>query len=136
MEGGRETPKKSSDPSWGRAGDELGTGRQSCKQEPREGAGMNRAANAPASSPLSGRGQQRGRGGGRGALASSPLFWNLPFSHPFQLPLSFPQSPGERETSPGFPPPSAHISQVRFKEIRLSREGRALGCPEPESPHS
>lgn len=53
MEGGRETPKKSSDPSWGR-------GRQNCKQEPSEGAGMNRAANAPASSPLSRRGRSEG----------------------------------------------------------------------------
>lgn len=90
---------------------------------------MNGAANAPASSPpQQGVGSREGGAGERGATASSPLVWNLPFSRTFQLPPPLPQLSGKRELSPGFPPSSAYISQVQFKEIRLSWEGRAYAA--------
>lgn len=77
----------------------------------------------PAPSPA-GRGEQRGKGPEKGTPASSPLFWNLPLSHPFQLPLS-PSSQGKRVTGLGFPLSFANTSQVQLKEVRLSWEGRA-----------
>lgn len=87
---------------------------------------MSGAANAPASSPPQ---QGAGRGsGGAGERNTSLLapFWESAFLPPFPTSSAFPPPvPGEEETSWGFSPSSAHTSQVQFKEIRLSREGRA-----------
>lgn len=119
VKGGRERKKKSPKLSWGLGG-------WTCKQELREGAGMNEAANAPASSP-----PQQGAGSmreapGEGSTSLLSPFLDSAFLPHFPDSSAFPPVPRGRGDQPGLPSPSsAHTSQVQFKGIRLSGEGRA-----------
>lgn len=131
VQGGREREKKSPELSQGLGG-------WTCKQEPpREGAGMDRAANAPGSSPpQQGAGSREG-GAGRGEHQPPLSFFGICLSAVLSKFLCFSlSSPGKGRPAQGFSPSCAHTSQVQFKENQAEQGRKGLGCPEPESPHS